>query len=128
MCCHTAIEVADQTFYLPQSQYTDTGPTSPSADPVMPGAWQDSHWSTNFEVTGMTRPRKILSQVGFKPRILHSQGRREVVVGRGEPRVKLLRFEGRRQTYFSAPRSTMSREMLKFWKISELLPPLVQQK
>ena len=38
MCCHTEIEVADQTFYLIQSQYTDTGPTSPSADPVMSGA------------------------------------------------------------------------------------------
>ena len=31
-CCHTEIEVTDQTFYLTQSQYTDTGPTSPSAD------------------------------------------------------------------------------------------------
>ena len=38
-CCHTEIQVADQTFYLIQSQYTDTGPTSPSADPVTPGAW-----------------------------------------------------------------------------------------
>ena len=36
-CCHTEIEVADQTFYLTQSQYTDTRPTSPSADPIMPG-------------------------------------------------------------------------------------------
>ena len=57
-CCHAEIEVADQTFYLTQSQYTDTGPTSPSADPITPGAWQGSHWSANFEVTGMTRPRK----------------------------------------------------------------------
>ena len=57
-CCHTEIEVADPTFYLTQSQYTDTGPTSPSADPTTPGAWQGSHWSANFEVTGMTRPRK----------------------------------------------------------------------
>ena len=57
-CCHTEIDVADQTFYLTQSQYTDTGPTSPSADPITPGAWQGSHWSANFEVTGMTRPRK----------------------------------------------------------------------
>ena len=57
-CCHTEIEVADRTFYLTQSQYTDTGPTSPSADPITPGAWQGSHWSANFEVTGMTRPRK----------------------------------------------------------------------
>ena len=37
-CCHTETEVADQTFYLTQSQYTDTGPTSPSADPISPGA------------------------------------------------------------------------------------------
>ena len=53
-CCHTEIEVADQTFHLTQSQYTDTGPTSPSVDPITPGAWQGSHWSANFEVTGMT--------------------------------------------------------------------------
>ena len=57
-CCHTETEVADPTFHLTQSQYTDTGPTSPSADPITPGAWQGSHWSANFEVTGMTRPRK----------------------------------------------------------------------
>ena len=37
-CCHTEIEVADQTFYLIQSQYTDTGPTSPSSDPKTPEA------------------------------------------------------------------------------------------
>ena len=48
MCCHTEIEVADQTFHLTQSQYTDTGLTSPSADPIMPGAWQGSHLSANF--------------------------------------------------------------------------------
>ena len=47
-CCHTEKEVADQTFYLTQSQYTDTGPTSPCADPTMPGAWQGSHWSASF--------------------------------------------------------------------------------
>ena len=33
-CCHTEIEVADRTFYLTQSQYTDTGPTISSADPI----------------------------------------------------------------------------------------------
>ena len=47
-CCHTEIEVADQAFYLTQSQYTDTRPTSPSADPITPFAWQGSHWSANF--------------------------------------------------------------------------------
>ena len=76
MCCHTEIEVADQTFYLTQSQYTDTGLTSPSADPIMPGAWQGSHWRANFWVTGMTRPRKIMAQVGFKPGTFRSRGGR----------------------------------------------------
>ena len=47
-CCHTEIQVADQTFYLTQSQCTDTGPTSPSSDPITPGAWQGSHWNANF--------------------------------------------------------------------------------
>ena len=69
-CCHTEIKVADPTFYLTQSQYTDTGPTSPSADPITPGAWQGSHWSA------MTRPRKILAQAGFEPGIFCSRGGR----------------------------------------------------
>ena len=47
-CCHTEIKVADQTFHLTQSQYTDTWPTSPSTDPITPGAWQDSYWSAIF--------------------------------------------------------------------------------
>ena len=73
-CCHTEIEVSDQTFYLTQSQYADTGPTSPSADPTIPGAWQGSYWSAHFEVTGMTRPGKIPSQAGFEPQIFRSRG------------------------------------------------------
>ena len=47
-CCHAKIEIADQTIYLTQSQYTDTGPISPSTDPIPLGAWQGSHWSANF--------------------------------------------------------------------------------
>ena len=47
-CCHTEIEAADPAFHLTQSQYTDTGPTSPSADPITQGVWQGSHWSANF--------------------------------------------------------------------------------
>ena len=39
-CCHTEIEVADQTCYLTQLQHTDTGQTSPSTDPVSPSTWQ----------------------------------------------------------------------------------------
>ena len=74
-CCHIEIEVADQTFYLTQSQYIDTGPTSPSVDSITPGAWQGSHWSASFSVTGiMTRPGKIPSQAGFDPRIFRSRG------------------------------------------------------
>ena len=70
------IAAAHQTFYLTQSQYTDTGPNSTSADPITPDAWQGSHWSGNFEVTGMTRPGKIpASQAGFKPRIFRSRER-----------------------------------------------------
>ena len=69
-CCHTEIEVANRTFYLTQSQYTDTGLTSPSADPITPGAWQGSHWSANFEVTGMTRPQKNPGASGIQNRNL----------------------------------------------------------
>ena len=50
-CCHTEIEVADQTLYLTQSQCTDTGLTSHSADPIMTGTWQGSLWSANFKVS-----------------------------------------------------------------------------
>ena len=71
-CCHTETEVADQTSCITQPQYT--GPTSPSPDPITPGAWQGSQWNVNFEVTGMTRPGKIPSQVGFEPRIFRSRG------------------------------------------------------
>ena len=46
-CCHTEIDVSDQTFHLTQSQYIDTGPTSPSTNPITPGAWQSIHWSAN---------------------------------------------------------------------------------
>ena len=49
-CCHTEIKVADPTFHLIQSQFTDTRPTSPSTDPTIPGAWQGSHWSANWSV------------------------------------------------------------------------------
>ena len=58
-CCHTEIEVAEQTFHFTQSQYTDTGQTSPSTDPITPGAWQDSHRSANVGITSMTRIGKI---------------------------------------------------------------------
>ena len=58
MCCHTEIEVADQTFYIAQSQYADTRPDSPSADPIMPGFWQGSHWSASFKSLVWLDPEK----------------------------------------------------------------------
>ena len=70
-CCQTETEVADQTFYLIVSQYTDTEPTSPSADPInskMPGTWHGSYWTTNNQVTGMTPHRKrSMAKVGIEP-------------------------------------------------------------
>ena len=47
-CCHTEIEAADQTVHLTQSQYTDTGLTSPRADPITPGVWRGSRLSAKF--------------------------------------------------------------------------------
>ena len=38
MCCHTETDIAHQTCHLTQSQYTDTWPTSLSADPVNTGS------------------------------------------------------------------------------------------
>ena len=58
-------EVADQTFYLTQSQYTDTGQTSPSADPKTPSAWERIHLSA--KVTCMTRSGKIPSKRHSNP-------------------------------------------------------------
>ena len=57
-CCHTEIEVAGETFYFAQSPYTDTGPASPSADPISPGAWQGSRWNANFLSHGCDSTRK----------------------------------------------------------------------
>ena len=45
-CCHTNRSCTSN--YLTLSQYTDTGPTSPSTDNITPGAWQGSHWDANF--------------------------------------------------------------------------------
>ena len=75
---HTEIELADQTIYLAQSQYTDTGPTSPSTDPITPGVWQGSHRSATFEVAGMTRTEKKKKKIptkkaGIEPRVCRSR-------------------------------------------------------
>ena len=61
----TEIQAADQTCYLTQPHYADTGPTSPSSGPITPDTWQGSHRSANFELTGMTGPRTIPAEAGI---------------------------------------------------------------
>ena len=75
-CCHTEIEVADQTFYLTQSQYTDTGPTSPNADPM---GW----------VGEGRAKREVLSGDGWSRVVGGGGGGRGVGVREGEMRVGL---------------------------------------
>ena len=58
MCCHTGRKVAEETFSLTQSHYTDTRPTSPHTDPVTPGgiatkAPMLSHWYCWTEESGV---------------------------------------------------------------------------
>ena len=75
-CCHTEIEVADPTFYLTQSHYTDTGPTGPSAETLQrqaagragTGVPILSHW---YDST-----RKNPSQAGFELRTFRFRGGR----------------------------------------------------
>ena len=54
-CCHTEVDLACRACCYTQSQYTDIGPTRPSADPIDLMAWQGSHRSSKFQVIGMTR-------------------------------------------------------------------------
>ena len=63
----TEVEVADPTFYLTRSQYIDIRPTSLSGNPITPGVWQSCYWSTNFQVTGITRTETIPEQMGIEP-------------------------------------------------------------
>ena len=62
-CCHTEIEDADQTFFLTQSQYTDTGQMSPSIDPIIArhlAGWPlecqvSSHWYDSTQKIPMVK-------------------------------------------------------------------------
>ena len=67
-CCNIEIEVADPTFYLTQSQYTDTRPTSPSADLETPGAWQGSHCRAIFRSLVWLHPEKSRHKQESNPR------------------------------------------------------------
>ena len=60
-CAQTVVGAATLRFQLQIqlavscSQYTDTRPTSPSADPRTPGTWQGLHCSADVYVAGMAR-------------------------------------------------------------------------
>ena len=66
-CCHTEVEVADPTFYLTQSHYTDTGPTSPSSDSIMPGAWQVASGVSIFKSLVWLDPEKSRGERDSNP-------------------------------------------------------------
>ena len=65
-CCQSEMEVADQTFHFTQSQYTDTGPTSPSTDPITPGTWQVATGVPILKSLVWLAPEKIPAQARFK--------------------------------------------------------------
>ena len=63
--CHTEIEDANQTFYLTQSQYTDTGPIRPY------DARRLARWPLEYQsyVPGMTDlERRSTAKTGIEPR------------------------------------------------------------
>ena len=67
-CCHTEIEVADQTFYLTH-RILIPGRSVPGPTLCTPGGWQGSHWGANFNFTGRTRPgKRSTAQAGIEPR------------------------------------------------------------
>ena len=66
-CCHTEKEVAHPAFHLTPSQYTDTGPTSPRADPITPGGVATG--VPVFKSLVGLDPGKISAQAGFEPGI-----------------------------------------------------------
>ena len=76
-CFHTETEAAGQNFNLTQSQYADTGPTSPSVDPTTSGTWQGIRRITQFLATGLIRPRKRSTPKSrIEPRGRYHGGRR----------------------------------------------------
>ena len=77
-CCHTEIEVADQTFHYTQSQYTDTGTTSPSADPIsnarrLAGRRLEYQYLSHWYDSTRKNPA---AQARMEPQIFRSRGGR----------------------------------------------------
>ena len=44
-CCQTEVKIVDQTCYLIQSHYADTGPATSSTDPTVLGVLQGNYQS-----------------------------------------------------------------------------------
>ena len=62
---------------LTHSQYTDTGLTCQSTDPLTPGAWEGSHWSTIFLSHWYDSTwKKICCTSRNGTQVCHSRGRR----------------------------------------------------
>ena len=66
----TPVATLPDAWRYSRSQYTDTGPTSPSADPITPGAWQG--WrllglqaSALTMLGASTQRQKVANQPGY---------------------------------------------------------------
>ena len=58
-----------KVFTSPPSQYTGTGSTSPSADPIIPGAWLGSHRATSFKsLLSLDLKKRSAAKAGIEPR------------------------------------------------------------
>ena len=101
-CCHTEVQVADRTCYLTQSWCTDTGPTSPSTDPISqaPGSATTRVSVLKAEVTGMTQT----GTAGFDPRISRSRGGRLTT---RPPRGSQWSIQGRHTTQVNSQVGTL---------------------
>ena len=75
-CCHTEIETADPTFYLTQSQYTDTGLTSPQRLPHNARRLAGSPLECQFLSHRYDSTRKNPGAGGIEPRTFRSRGGR----------------------------------------------------
>ena len=66
-CRHTESKAADQTFYLTQSQCTNTGPTSPNADHVTPATGVSFFFFFFFSSYWYDSTRNIPAEAGIEP-------------------------------------------------------------
>ena len=64
MWCDSEIEVTGQTYYLTQSQYTDTGPTSPRSNFLSHPVTVYWHWANQSQVKLSTSPSHSILTLG----------------------------------------------------------------